>query len=119
MSPDLSICATIIIKKKLLRRTRKMDVKTRELLKLKNIIFIMLLSFLLGGCALGTTELVIGHNELNNVQNKKAGNLLVKKFTDSRKNTDYIGNKRNGFGMVLGHVGLHDGENLESILRVR
>ncbi len=93
-----------------------MNVKTSEAMKLKNIIFILLISFLLGGCAVGTTELVIGHNELNTVQDKKAGSLLVKEFTDSRKDTNYIGNKRNGFGMVLGHVGLQDGENLESIL---
>lgn len=93
-----------------------MNVKKCELLNLKIIIFILLSSFILGGCAVGTTELVVSHNELNKVQNKRAGNLLVKKFTDSRKDTNYIGNKRNGFGMVLGHVGLHDGENLESIL---
>ena len=42
-----------------------MNSKTSELLKLKNIIFILLLSFLLGGCAVGTTELVVSHNELN------------------------------------------------------
>ncbi|MCK5681220.1 hypothetical protein KAI46_10475, partial [bacterium] len=28
----------------------------------------------------------------------------------------YIGNKRNGFGMVLGHIGLHGDKKLDSLL---
>jgi len=82
----------------------------------KSIILILAVAFLLGGCAIGTTELDIAHNEINKVQNKRTGKLLIKQFIDSRKDTRYIGNKRNSFGMVLGHVGLHENDNLESIL---
>jgi uncharacterized lipoprotein YajG len=71
---------------------------------------------LLGGCAAGTTEVKVSHGPLNAVSNTKEGNLLIKRFVDNRKETKYVGNKRNGFGMVLGHVGLHGDKSLESIL---
>jgi uncharacterized lipoprotein YajG len=93
-----------------------MNQKLKNNYGMKNIILILLSALLLGGCALGTTRLEIDHDELNEVQNKRSGHLLIKQFTDSRENTNYIGNKRNGFGMVLGHVGLHENKNLEAIL---
>jgi len=82
----------------------------------KIIIAILLSSFILGGCAIGTTELKVGHNELEKVAQTKQGNLLISEFRDARSDTTYIGNKRNGFGMVLGHVGLSQEQNLETIL---
>ncbi|MBU0680542.1 MAG: hypothetical protein KKD73_03880 [Proteobacteria bacterium] len=81
-----------------------------------NIFLVFIALTLLGGCAAGTTQLQINHNTLNQVSVKREGNLLVKQFVDARKNTIYIGNKRNGFGMVLGHVGIHGTESLESIM---
>ncbi len=35
---------------------------------------------------------------------------------DKHENPEFIGNKRNGFGMVAGHVGLEQGKNLEVLL---
>lgn len=63
----------------------------------------MLVAFLASGCALGTTRLTVAHYPLDNIENKKQGNILVKQFVDKREkeNLDLIGNKRNGFGMVL------------------
>jgi len=84
--------------------------------QLKNIFLILLSLIILGGCATGTTKLKINHNELNEASTKREGNLLLKTFVDLRENTEFIGNKRNGFGMVLGHVGLQGDENLETIM---
>lgn len=83
----------------------------------KRMIFIGLVALLLGGCAIGTTQLEVTHNQLEKIEAKKNGNILVKQFSDKRKEDhQYIGNKRNGFGMVLGHVGLKDGQTLEDLL---
>lgn len=68
------------------------------------------------GCALGTTRLGITHAPLDAIQQKKQGNLVVHPFVDKRPNTQYIGNKRNGFGMVLGHVGTAEGVKLDTLL---
>jgi len=94
----------------------KMTISISKTRNFKNLVFILLSAFIIGGCAVGTTKLEISHNELNKVSNKKEGNLLVKPFSDSRKDTKYIGNKRNLYGMVLGHIGSNSNENIESIL---
>jgi len=82
----------------------------------KIIMTILFSSFILTGCAIGTTELKVGHNELDPVAQQRQGKLLVHQFKDARADTTYIGNKRNGFGMVLGHVGMSKGQNLETLL---
>lgn len=78
--------------------------------------FIILLTLSFFGCAVGTTKVNVNREPLMKIDNKKEGNLLVKRFTDKRTDTAHIGNKRNGYGMVLGHIGLHDGVVLEDLL---
>jgi hypothetical protein len=74
-------------------------------------------AFLLGGCAIGTTHLQVTHDPLERIEAKKQGNIQIKTFVDKRKEDhQYIGNKRNGFGMVLGHVAPEEGVNLENLL---
>ncbi len=71
------------------------------------------------GCAIGTTKVSsLSPDPLQQITNKKKGEILVNQFVDSRQidNKNYIGNKRNGFGMVLGHVGLPDGVKLEPLV---
>jgi hypothetical protein len=79
---------------------------------------VMLMAFLANGCATGTTRLKVTHDPLDSIANKKQGNILVKTFVDKRKEEDqaFIGNKRNGFGMVLGHVGMEEGVKLDVLL---
>jgi hypothetical protein len=79
-------------------------------------ILIIFLSLLFFGCAVGTTKVHVNHEPIMKIDTKKEGNLLVKRFTDKRSDTVHIGNKRNGYGMVLGHIGLHDGVALEDLL---
>ena len=71
---------------------------------------------LLAACAVGTTEVKVAHDPFNEVSNKREGHLLLKEFVDLREHVEYIGNKRNGFGMVLGHIGLYGEEGLEPLL---
>lgn len=81
-----------------------------------NLILVVSLAFFFGGCALGVTRLKITHDPLDCLENKKEGNILVKQFVDKRKEPKYIGNKRNIFGMVLGHIGTEEGVKLEALL---
>lgn len=84
---------------------------------LQRLSVILVLALLTGGCAIGTTRLNVEHAPLERVAQKGSGNILVKQFVDKRKEPhEYIGNKRNGFGMVLGHVGLQEGQSLEPLL---
>lgn len=78
-------------------------------------VLVILMAFLGSGCAVGTTRLKVAPYPLNPINNKKQGNILVKQFVDNRKveNLNFIGNKRNGFGMVLGHVGMEEGVKLD------
>jgi hypothetical protein len=68
------------------------------------------------GCAFGTAHAEIGHETLAPVAVKRQGNVLVRPFVDKRPNTEYIGNKRNGYGMVLGHVATEEGVKLDAVL---
>lgn len=81
-------------------------------------VLITLLIVTVSGCAIGTTRLNVAHDPLANIENKKQGTILVKQFVDKRKENDLtlIGNKRNGFGMVLGHVGMQEGVALDALL---
>lgn len=84
---------------------------------IQRTMLIVLSAFLLGGCAIGTTHLQVAHEPLERIEAKKQGNIQIKPFIDKRKEDhQYIGNKRNGFGMVLGHVAPVEGVKLESLL---
>ena len=83
----------------------------------QRIIVISLMTIFAGGCAIGTTRLNLQHEPLQKIEAKSKGNILVRQFVDKRKEShEYIGNKRNGFGMVLGHVGAQEGVNLEPLM---
>jgi len=80
------------------------------------IIFLAGVSFLMG-CALGVTRVNVSHDPLNRIENKKEGNILVNEFKDVRpQQREYIGNKRNMYGMVLGHIGTEPGVSLTGLL---
>ena len=77
---------------------------------------IVLLSIISGGCALGTSRLDISHEPLSPVVQKRQGDILVRQFADKRVQTEYIGNKRNGLGLVLGHFATQEGVKLDELL---
>lgn len=68
------------------------------------------------GCAVGVTRVNVTHDSLATIENKREGDILVKQFVDKRKDTQYIGNKRNTFGMVMGHVGTQEGLKIHDLL---
>ena len=68
------------------------------------------------GCAVGTTRLTVSHEQLSSVQPKRQGDVLVRPFVDKREHTEYIGNKRNMYGMVLGHVATQKGVKIEELM---
>jgi len=86
--------------------------------KIRRLFFLILLvgTSLLMGCAIGVTRVRIDHDPLIRVENKKEGNILVSEFKDVRPVREYIGNKRNAYGMVLGHIGTESGVSLTEIL---
>jgi len=79
-------------------------------------LFFLMLGVVSSGCAIGTTRVVIDHDPLVPIVQKKKGNIAVEPFKDVREQKEYIGNKRNGFGMVLGHIGTMENETLEGLL---
>ena len=83
---------------------------------MKKIMYVLLAALMLSGCAIGTTRLDVTHDALDPVIIKRQGNILVERFVDVRENKEFIGNKRNGFGMVLGHVATLEGVSLENLL---
>lgn len=79
-------------------------------------IFLIFISLSMG-CAVGVTRVKISHDPLNRVENKKEGNILVNEFQDVRRQAkEYVGNKRNMYGMVLGHIGPEQGVSLTEVL---
>jgi hypothetical protein len=80
------------------------------------ILACLAVALFLSSCALGVTKLQVTHDPLAQVEKKKEGNILLKEFKDTREpgKNEYIGNKRNGFGMVLGNV--DSTEKLEPLL---
>jgi hypothetical protein len=58
----------------------------------------------LSNCAIGTSKINVGHSPLQPTTPQRSGKIVVKPFTDARSIGDKatIGNKRNGYGMVLG-----------------
>lgn len=81
-----------------------------------NLVLVIVLAILVNGCAVGVTRVEITHDPLDHIENKKEGSILVKQFVDKREDTQHIGNKRNMFGMVLGHIGAGKGIKIEEIL---
>ncbi len=73
----------------------------------------------LSGCVFGVTKVKVAHSPLSGGANKEQhATILVKQFQDGRlpQQREHIGNKRNGFGMVLGHIGTQDGVDLHALL---
>lgn len=91
---------------KVLRKYRK---------EFTNLILVVCLAFFSGCCALGVTRVHIAHDPLDPVENKREGNIFVKQFVDKREDIQYIGNKRNCLGIVMGHIGTKEVE-LEALL---
>jgi len=80
------------------------------------ILMLAIGAFFLSGCAIGVTRVQLSHNPLERIENKKQENILIEPFVDARKDREHIGNKRNAFGMVLGHIGTEEGVNLDTVL---
>jgi len=80
--------------------------------------FVLIIIFLIvsNGCAIGVTRVHVAHDLLAPVDNTREGDILIKQFTDERTDTYHIGNKRNTFGMVLGHIGTLEGVELAPLL---
>ncbi len=89
---------------------------TNHLLKGLGYCLIAALAIISSGCATGTTLLAVSHSPLETIEQKRQGDVLVKPFVDKRENKQYIGNKRNGFGMVLGHVATRKDVKLDELL---
>ena len=82
--------------------------------KVASLLTSALAVLLLNGCAFGVTNVKVAHSPLEPVVSKRDGVILVRQFTDSRKeDKQYIGTKRNGFGMPLGNIGVRDGKRVE------
>lgn len=80
-------------------------------------ITILPLALLLSGCAFGVTNLRVAHSPLKQIADKKSGTLIVRTFVDNRKqDKQYIGTKRNGFGMALGDFGIRDGKHVDALV---
>jgi hypothetical protein len=80
---------------------------------------ILVLAVLVSGCALGTSQLAVTHDPLDSIGNKREGTILVREFVDEREpehRGELIGNKRNGYGMVLGSFGCGGAGQLEALL---
>lgn len=71
----------------------------------------------LSQCALGTTKIKAVHTPLQG-SGQQRGTIYVKQFTDSRKvdSKVTIGNKRNGFGMVLGTLAIKNNEGVSGFM---
>jgi len=81
-----------------------------------SLALVIILASFATGCAVGVTRVNVTHDSLATIENKREGDILVKQFVDKRKDTQYIGNKRNMFGMVLGHVGTQEGLKIHDLL---
>lgn len=74
----------------------------------------LLTASLLSSCAIGTTKINVNHGPLQTASVQRGSTIYVRQFTDSRKIEDKtsIGNKRNGFGMVLGGFSVKGGKTV-------
>jgi len=92
-----------------------MGILNSNLMKyIPRILMACLAAVSLSSCAIGTTKIGVSHSPLQPVVSKHSGTIVVKQFTDSRKLEDKasIGNKRNGFGMVLGGFAIKGGKTV-------
>jgi|GEM_PF-1234574 len=72
----------------------------------------------ISNCAFGTAKIKLTHETLSEPKVKRQGTIVLEKFSDERqadKGGEFIGNKRNGYGMVLGHVAIDSGK-VDSVL---
>ena len=78
----------------------------------------LLASVSLVNCAIGTSKIQVAHSPLPAATTQRAGTIYVRQFTDSRKVEDksQIGNKRNGFGMVLGYMAIKGGKSVAQVM---
>lgn len=85
---------------------------------MKNSIRLLLglsMAAMLSSCAIGTTKIKVAHDPLQAPTTLRSGTILVKQFTDSRKDIKdptSVGNKRNGYGMVLGGFAVKGGKTV-------
>lgn len=114
----LIVCCALIC---LLQVKRKHKTKLNRPENQRSFLNFALIVALFGftnGCAFGVTKLDITHNPLNTIESKRQGKILVREFVDKRdrEKKQFIGNKRNTFGMVLGHFATKEDLKLEIIL---
>lgn len=85
--------------------------------KIARLIFLAVSAVSLSQCAVGTTKINAVHTPLQ-ASNQPRGTIYVKQFTDSRQvdNKATIGNKRNGFGMVLGTLAIKNKEGVSGLM---
>jgi hypothetical protein len=88
----------------------------RKLSEYSCLALLIALAIFVNGCALGVTRADVAHEPLTAIKNKKDGDILVMQFVDKRKDTQYIGYKRNMFGMRLGRIGTKEGVKLNVLL---
>jgi len=86
--------------------------------KLARLPHLLLIVALGSGCAIGTTPIGVNRSAFEAASPSRQTKLLVTTFVDGRDEDRraYIGAKRNGYGMVLGHVAVPEGQTLEGIL---
>ena len=85
--------------------------------KITRLIFLAFSALSLSQCAVGTTKINAVHTPLT-ASSQPRGTIYVKQFTDSRQvdNKATIGNKRNGFGMVLGTLAIKNKEGVSGLM---
>ena len=78
---------------------------------------VLLTLMCLGGCAFGVAKVQVRHTPLEPPAVKRSGTVVVRQFVDSREEDhQYIGNKRNGLGMAVGSVAIHDGTPVDELV---
>ncbi|TDU81807.1 hypothetical protein EI77_01117 [Prosthecobacter fusiformis] len=85
--------------------------------KILRLLFLVSVTVSLSQCAMGTTKIKADHTPLSS-SGQQRGTIYVKQFTDSRQVDDkvIIGNKRNGFGMVLGNLAIKNSEGVSGLM---
>jgi len=81
-----------------------------------NAFWVSGLALILTGCAFGVTNVKVDHSPLKPVE-QRSGTVEIRPFTDVRKeDRQYIGTKRDGFGMPLGNIGIRNGQRVELLM---
>jgi hypothetical protein len=82
------------------------------------ISLVSLCAIVLNSCAIGQSKIAVTHSPLAPPAKQRSGTIVVRTFTDSRKDIDKIlvGNKRNGYGMVLGSFAIKGGKSVAEVL---